>query len=209
MSKRLEEKLPKIPKRSHIEIEILKQLKEFQKGYLERDITKVKSWVESLLDERVQIIGTNSIFPGDFEWRSGHEAAIEMFENDWKNWGDATLYIDQSEIEIELDSAWVVIFATVTRDTTKEKNRTFEASKQRSLQRIKSITEKEIPSTLALYEIFNDASSVLVQYARSEIFVWPIRITLGFLKKNNQWLIKQIHFSWPGRGFPAVRLFEE
>ncbi|NHJ04796.1 MAG: hypothetical protein EAX90_08230 [Candidatus Heimdallarchaeota archaeon] len=195
--------------RSTEEKQILRKLQYFQEGYLLRDITRVENWVKELMDEEVQIIGTNSVFPGEFEWRSGYKAAYELFENDWKNWGSVKFYLENAEISIDNETAWVMIFATVTRDTTKEKNRTFEASKLRSLSRIKEICDKNLPSSRALYEIINDASSVLVQYERSEIFVWPIRITLGFLKKKNNWLIKQIHFSWPGRGFQAVRFLSD
>ena len=184
------------------------RLLEFEKGYLERDISRVKNWAENLLDKEVQIIGTNSVYPGDFEWRTGHTAAIEMFENDWKNWGDLLLFLDQAEINVENNSSWVAIFGIASRNTPEEENRTFESSKSRVLNRIKSYTEAAIPSTLALYQIISDASTILHQYEQSEIFVWPLRISLSFTKKNQKWMIKQIHFSWPGRGFPVVRLLE-
>ncbi|NHJ47340.1 MAG: hypothetical protein FK733_06075 [Asgard group archaeon] len=209
IEKEILEKLGKeVEKRSSEELDILKRIKLFQEGYDNRDISIVKDWVRELLDKNVQIIGTNSIYPGDFEWRTGHEAAIELFENDWKRWGDLKMYLDHSEIQIEEDTSWCAIFATVTRYTQKEEDRTFEASKKRSLQRIKAITEKEMDSTLAMYQIIYDASMILSQYEQNETFVWPIRITFGFIKKKEKWIIKQIHFSWPGRGFPAVRLIE-
>ncbi|NHJ47978.1 MAG: hypothetical protein FK733_09335 [Asgard group archaeon] len=209
IEKEILEKLgKKRDKISSEEKEIIKRIESFQEGYIKRDLTSVKDWIRELLDENVQVIGTNSIYPGDFEWRTGHDAAIEMFENDWKHWGKLKMYVEHSEIQVDGDTSWAAIFATVTRFTREEENRTFEASKKRSIQRIKAIAEKEMDSTLAMYQIINDASSVLYQYEQSETFVWPIRITLGFSKKNEKWMIKQIHFSWPGRGFPTVRLIE-
>ena len=195
--------------RSDKEQIILDILKKFQERYTKKDPSQTEKWVKELLDSSVQIVGTNSIYPRTFEWRTGHEAAIEMFENDWKHWGTLKMYLDYAEISVEGKSAWATIFATVSRYTPEEENRTFSASKERSLKRIKEIAESEEPSTLALYRIINDASSVLFQYEQSELFVWPIRITFGLMNKKEKWLIRQMHFSWPGRGFPSVRLTKE
>ncbi|HUT80112.1 MAG TPA: hypothetical protein VMZ29_02835 [Candidatus Bathyarchaeia archaeon] len=188
------------------ELIIFEKLKAFYQGYIERDISKVEIWVKELLDENVQIIGTNAIYPGDFEWRTGQRVAIEMFENDWKHFGKLKFYLDQAEIMVENNCSWATVFATATRLTTEEENRSFEASKNRSLNRIRAITEENKSSTLSLYQIINDASSVLYQYEQSKLFVWPIRISFCFIKKNHKWLIKQLHFSCPGTGFPAVRI---
>ncbi len=188
------------------ESEILQILKTFYEGYIKRDLSLVNIWAKKHLDENIQIIGTNAIYPGDFEWRTGQNAAIEMFENDWKHFGQLKFYLDQADIIVENNCAWATVFATATRITSKEENRTFEASKKRSLDRIKAMTEENKSSTLTLYQIINDASSVLFQYEQSELFVWPIRTSFSFIKINDKWLIKQLHFSWPGRGFPAVRI---
>ncbi|MFW9922460.1 MAG: hypothetical protein ACFFDW_04130 [Candidatus Thorarchaeota archaeon] len=208
IEKKVLEKLDSI-KRDYTgtEKEILDKLTYLQEGYVKRDTNQIENWVKTLMDESVQIIGTNSIYPLDFEWRSGHQAAIEMFKNDWLRWGKVRYFVDFADINVDGNLACVTMFAVVTRDTRAEENRTFDASKKRSLQRIKEITEKNIPSTLALYEIIYDASMILSQYEKSPIMVWPIRTSFVFMKKNNTWLIKQLHYSWPGQGFPAVRLF--
>lgn len=195
---------PKNTSRDELKIGAL--LKEFQKGYDRREISKVETWIKNLFDERVTIIGTNATNPGDFEWRKGHEAAIEMFRSDWLNWGNVEISIDEAEIEIEDSASWVAMYATVTRDTKKSVNHSEEVSRERSLKRIKQYSEKEWPTKRALYEIIHDASMVLTQYERSDVFTWPIRITLGLINRNKKWVIKQVHFSFPGRGFPNVRL---
>ncbi len=86
IEKLIEDKLgEKITKRLKEEQIILEILRDFQDGYTKKDPTFAEKWVKNLLDVSVQIIGTNSTYPGDFEWRSGHKAAFEMFENDWKH----------------------------------------------------------------------------------------------------------------------------
>ena len=208
IEKEIEKKFDKkILERSDEEKVIMSLLKKFQEGYTKRDLLQVEKWVKDLFGENVQVIGTNSIYPGDFEWRTGYKAAIEMFENDWKHWGDLKMYLDHAEIAVDNDNSWVNLFATVVRFS--EGDRSFEASKKRSLQRIKNYSDEAVDSTLALHKIINDASMILNQYGQSETFVWPIRITFGIQKKNNFWKIKQIHFSWPGRGFPSVRILKE
>ena len=93
---------------------------------------------------------------------------------------------------------------TVDSDT-----HSFEVSRKRSLQRIKEYTEKNWESKRALYEVINDASMVLTQYERGETFTWPIRITMSLVRINQDWKIRQVHFSFPGRGFPSVRILDE
>lgn len=186
--------------------QILDILNEFQKGYTNRDESIAIQWVKNLFDEQVTIIGTSSVNPGDFEWRSGHEAAIEMFRSDWLNWGDVEISIDDAEIDFENNASWVAMYATVTRDTKKSENHSKEKSRERSLKRIEQYLKQGWTSKRALYEIIHDASMVLTQYGRGDIFIWPIRITLGLIHRNNKWLIRQAHFSFPGRGFPNVRL---
>ena len=193
-------------KRDNDKLRILNLLNKIQNGYTNRDESVVSEWVEDLFDEEVTIIGTSSIKPGDFEWRRGHEAAIEMFRSDWLNWGDVKISIDEAEIDVEGNATWVAVYATVTRDTRISESHSAEVSRERSLKRIKQYSENEWTTKQALYEIIHDASMVLTQYERSDIFIWPLRITLGLIQRNRRWLIRQVHFSFPGRGFPNVRL---
>ncbi|MHA2309815.1 MAG: hypothetical protein ACXABJ_11095 [Candidatus Heimdallarchaeaceae archaeon] len=163
---------PKNTSRDDLKIGAL--LKEFQKGYDRREISKVENWVKNLFDERVTIIGTNATNPGDFEWRKGHEAAIEMFRSDWLNWGDVEISIDEAQIDVEGNVSWVALYATVTRDTRNSESHSAEVSKKRSLKRIKEYSERDWTTERALYEIIHDASMVLTQYEKSDIFIWPI-----------------------------------
>ena len=186
--------------------DIVRILDRLQEGYSKRNISTVSSWVNELFYEEVTILGTNGVKPGDFEWRTGLKAAEEMFENDWKNWGDVKLNLEDSEIDVEENAAWVAMQATVTRLTADSEIHSSGASRKRSLQRIKEYTERDWTSTRILYEVIHDASMILTQYERGDVFIWPIRITLGLLKKEDCWKIRQVHFSFPGRGFPNVRI---
>jgi hypothetical protein len=189
---------------------IVSVLKKLQDGYFLRDTSIVEKWVKDLFTEDVYIIGTNATYPESFEWREGHKAAVEMFSNDWRRWGDLKMYIDEADISVDNKSAWVAMFATVTKKPGHgpSRYRSADTSRRGSLARIREMTESESSSVLALYEIIHDASMVLVQYERSHEFIWPIRMTLGMVKRSGKWLFKQIHWSLPGRGFPVVRLLK-
>ncbi len=190
------------------ELQLKTILEKLQEGYSKRDVSKVKSWIQELFDEEVTVIGTNAINAGDFEWRKGHDAAIEMFQSDWQNWGDVVMNLTNAQIDIEDQNAWIAMNATVTRNTKDSERHSAELSRQRSLKRIKEYSEKKWKSKRALYEIIHDASMILTQYERGETFVWPIRISLGLIKRQNNWKIRNVHFSFPGRGFPNVRIEE-
>ncbi|MHA1109699.1 MAG: hypothetical protein ACTSRE_01250 [Promethearchaeota archaeon] len=196
-----------ITQRIDVENEILGRLRYFHEGYKKRDESLAEEYVSELMDEHIQIIGTDGVYPNDREWMSGHTAAIELFRSDWKYWGDVAMFVDHAEISVEGNSGWVTLFGTVTRNAKDSEQTKFATSKSRSLQRIKEIAEdKEKPSTLAMYQIIQDASSVLSQYEQSEVFVWPLRISFGFVKRSNKWWMKQMHFSYPVQGFPSIRL---
>ena len=190
--------------------EIFSVLGKLQEGYIRRDTSIVEKWVKDLFTEDVYIIGTNATYPGSFEWRKGHEAAVQMFSNDWRRWGDLKMYIDEADISVENKSAWIAMFATVTKKPGQgpSRYRDAETSRKGSLARIREMTGSESSSVLALYEIIHDASMVLVQYERSHEFTWPLRMTFGMVKKRGKWLVKQLHWSLPGRGFPVVRLLK-
>ncbi|NPD90589.1 MAG: hypothetical protein HGN29_17900 [Asgard group archaeon] len=178
--------------------------------YLNRDINRLDEWITRNFTENTFIIGTIGVFPGEFEWRKGIQAAKEIYANDYYNKWNLRLFIEEADIEIDFEGqfAWVVVFGLVTRKATDHESRSSEASRKRSLARIKSYTETEWDTKRALYEVIHDASMILVQYERGEIFYWPVRCTFNLKKVNSKWKINQLHYSWSGSGFPAVRLFD-
>ena len=196
-----------IKERTDVENEILGRLQYFQEGYRKRDDSQVENYVKELVDEHIQIIGTNGVYPGELEFTSGSKAAIELFRSDWKYWGDLELYLDHAEISVEENSAWATVFSTVTVDSRNDKALNFEEIKPRVLEDIKNVADmKKERSTLALHQIIKEAIAVLHEFQIGDLFIWPLRISFGFVKKLKKWKIKQIHFSYPVRGFPPVRL---
>ncbi len=187
------------------EAAVLKTVARFREGYLKRNIEDLPEWIEALFTEDVCVLGTDGAFPGTHEWRQGQTAAHEMFERDWRHWGDLRMYSDEALLSVTGDAAWIVLFATVTVDRGD-----CEASRQRCLARLSQYaTHKQWPPQRALYECLADAANVLVQYERGKRFVWPLRIALGLTRVKNAWRIHFVDFSHPARGFRTWRLHEE
>jgi len=208
IQKTLREKLgTPITQRTDVENEILGRLRYFHEWYKKRDESKAEEFVKELMVQQIQIIGTNGVYQGDDEWFSGYEAAIKLVQSDWKYWGDLTLYLQHAQIDVEENSGWATVFGTMTLDPDKAEYMKFEASKSRVLKKIKETAETQNKdSTLALHKIIKESITILHQYQQENVFVWPLRISFGFVKRSNKWWMKQMHFSYPSKGFPSVRL---
>lgn len=186
------------------EAAVRRVISSFNAGYARRELDALGGWVAGLLAPDVLVIGTDAAWPGSWEWRSGHAAAQEMFERDWRRWGAVRLYEEDLDVRMDGDVALVAAFGTVTRPGNDA-----EASRRRALQRIRQAAEADWESRRALYEVLADASSVLVQYERDDEFVWPLRATFTLARSDGRWLIRSIHFSHPSQGFRSWRLLEQ
>ena len=196
-------------KYSSAEKKIVEFLHHYQNWYLNRDLARLEDWIKETFTEDSYIIGTNAIFPGTHEWRKGIQVAKEVYTNDFHNNWDLRIFIDEADIEVDGNFAWVAVFGLVTRQTADHPTRNADVSRKRSLARIKSMTEKDWESKRALYEIIHDASTILVQYERGDTYLWPVRCTYNLKKIDGKWKIKQLHYSWSGSGFPSARFYDE
>jgi hypothetical protein len=89
-----------------VRTEIIHQLREFQKGYAERDTASAGEFAEHLLSQdNVLILGT---MPREIY--VGHSAATNLIREDWASWGDCTFLLDKAHVSAHGDVAW---FSTV------------------------------------------------------------------------------------------------
>jgi hypothetical protein len=86
--------------------EIIDRLREFQKGYSERDTASAGEFAEQLLSrDSVLILGT---MPR--EVHVGHSAATDLIREDWASWGDCSYLLDKAHVSAHGDVAW---FSTI------------------------------------------------------------------------------------------------
>lgn len=110
-------KLIPVEKEENLEIEeIQKVLKVFQEAYDKRDVNLVHSYGDELLhkDENLFIFGTDQ---GENFY--GFEEGKELFEGDWKYWGDFNLNRENAYISI-LDNVAVVYSKALIEFTWKK-----------------------------------------------------------------------------------------
>lgn len=187
---------------------ITKVLEIFEQGYLERDTAKLNEWCSAILFDNIEIIGTYSMHIDTREWCTGMEKATELFRNDWLNWGDLSINLNNAHINYDNDLAWVSFEGTLTKSPENSNGRTVEESAGNLLKSINAISEKENSASnrFKLLETAYLANLVLYQYEQGEEFVWPVRVSGVLQKKSSNWKFRQLHFSYPNRGFPNVRL---
>lgn len=183
--------------------EIILLLKRLQKGYLARDVSAVKDFVEELFieDEEVLIIGTSAVTFEDQEWCEGLEKVTRIFESDWKYWGDLQLNVEEAHITFEDNMAYVAMTGIVSENIQSENYY------QYRLELIgKAVKDDNKASRSKLIEIIRGAADTLFETEKGENYAWPIRLTILIVKRNNQWKFKTMHFSYPVTFYPPVRL---
>ena len=182
-------------------------LEEFKVGFQERDTTKAPTWCDRIFYDNVEIIGTYSIHSGEREWFTGKDKAVVVFKNDWINWGDLDAHVENANIGMDEDLAWISFDAIITKSPKNSRCRTADQSSLNMLKNMAKLSQKNDARSnrLKLMEAAYYANLVLYQYERGEKFVWPIRISGVLQKKDNVWKFRQMHFSHPNRGFPNVR----
>lgn len=183
-------------------------LQSFKKGYQDRDTSKVTTWFNTLFYDNVEIIGTFSIEPQTREWEIGRKESIKLFVSDWVGWGDVEIDLKKANIAFDGDIAWVSFPAIISRNPNNSRSRTSTESYSNMLRNFESIIAAENEDTdekMKLLQIAYYSNLLMYQYEQGDEFIWPLRISAVLQKKNDSWKFRQIHFSYPNRGFPNVR----
>jgi len=191
-----------------VSTEIMKTLELFKNGYKNRDTSIVNEWFNSVFYDNVEVIGTFAIEPSKKEWKNNKEESKKIFKSDWTNWGD--LSIDLSKVNINYDGnfAWISFPATIKRSPKNSRSRTAKESYANMLKTFSKIIENNNEDTnekLKLLQMAYYANLLMYQYELGDEYIWPLRITGVLQKKNGNWKFRQMHFSYPNRGFPNVR----
>ncbi|MFP5206544.1 MAG: nuclear transport factor 2 family protein [Acidobacteriota bacterium] len=78
-------------------------LQAFQEGYLKRDPGKLDSFMRNLFDGNADllVLGTD-----ESEWVRGYPEVARFVRNDWTNWGELQLRLDDAIVNASGDVAW-------------------------------------------------------------------------------------------------------
>jgi len=184
-------------------IEIIEILNKFQKGYTDRDITKVDEYVNELFidSDGISVIGTSAIKQSDEEWCLGVNAVSNIIRDDWKYWGEVLFDIENANITFEENVAIVSMTGNVSEEMKKENYYNYRLSLvKETLENINKSSKDK------LFEINKEISDTLNETEKGELYNWPLRVSIILIKKNNGYKIIQVHFSYPITSYPQVRI---
>jgi hypothetical protein len=191
--------------RNELKNELNKLLDRFQDGYIERDLKKIDSFMDTLFDkdEDVIVIGTSN-----GECCLNYDEVKNLFLGDWEYWGDLRIKTDEASIVPLGNTALVYIPGTV-KYTFYSNSDTYARYLGYIKQYFKEGTEdNKKPDKVKLTEINWKLSHLLSQRDSNErTYLWDLRISFVLIKKEARWIIKQMQFSLPVVGYlPDVRI---
>ncbi len=182
--------------------EVRSVLHQFQEGYARRDIATLDAFMELFSsDSGIEIIGTGGLEPTKGEWCVGRAAVRKLIDNDWRFWGNLKLDEENARITILGEVAWLSADATVTYEITAER---FYSDAIKEIQAV--LERKDIPVKVKLTRIQLEASEMIFETSRGDVYVWPLRCSAVLIKQNDLWCFHQIHFSHPTLRLPDARL---
>jgi SnoaL-like domain len=87
-----------------VRAEVLTSLREFQDGYSKRDPKQLDVFMQRLFpsDQDTRVIGADAN-----EWRTGYDSIARFIKDDWLEWGDVRLAVDNSVISSSDNVAWL------------------------------------------------------------------------------------------------------
>lgn len=177
----------------------------FEQAYIERDVNKVDSFMETLFDkdENVIVIGTSC-----GELCLGYEEVKELFSGDWEYWGDLRIKADETTI-VPLGSTALIHTTGTIKYSFNSKSDTY----TRYLGYIKEYfdgvsSNSKKANKLKLTEINWTLCHLLNQRNTVERdYLWDLSISFVLVKKESRWIIRQMQFSLPVVGhLPDMRI---
>jgi len=180
-------------------------LRQFQQGYLNRDLNAVEKFMHLFCDEgTLEVIGTNAYIKGQGEWCLDQDALRKVIVGDWQSWGDLRLDTDDLNIHVNGQTAWFATTGTVSR--TMEPAQSY----QNFIGYLKWVAENEpeISAKDKLLDVLRGGLITLAGAEKGASYIWPIRLTAVLVQDKGQWKFCQMTFSFPTIYPPDVRVTE-
>lgn len=191
--------------KNQVNNELREVLNIFEQAYIERDVSKIDNFMETLFDkeENVIVVGTSC-----GELCLGYEEVKELFLGDWEYWGDLRIKDDETTI-VPLGNTALIHTTGTIKYSFNSKSDTYTrylgyikayfdgvSSNSKKANKVK-ITE----INWTLCHLLNQRNSVERDY------LWDLGISLVLIKKETRWIIRQMQFSLPVVGhMPDVRI---
>ncbi len=179
--------------------EIRDVLRKFQKGYSEKKIDEINSFMEELFlySEEISILGTAT-----GEIIIGKEAVKQLLKEDWLYWGDLNIDYKNAYITIDKDVAWISSKGTV--------NYTFEDTPERYDRYVNYIKENLENTDFTPKQKITFINWVLALNYHQRVdewreYLWPMCLSAVLIKVNDKWKFGGLQFSMAEANFPDER----
>ncbi|HET9804819.1 MAG TPA: nuclear transport factor 2 family protein [Candidatus Acidoferrum sp.] len=95
---------------------ILAQLRLLRDAYLKRDVNAIDAMMTQLYanNDAVQVFGADAN-----EWNRGYVATAKFIRNDWAQWGDVKLNVEDATVSSQGETAWVALNGRVEFSSNK------------------------------------------------------------------------------------------
>jgi hypothetical protein len=86
--------------------EVVQRLRALRDGYLKRDVSAIDGYMSDLFPrtDGIQVFGADAN-----EWNRGFDAVSKFIRNDWANWGEVKLNVDEATVSAQGDTVWVAL----------------------------------------------------------------------------------------------------
>jgi hypothetical protein len=181
-------------------------LQKLQDGYTKRDAAELDAFMELFVpSDELEVIGTNTVAPGQGEWCRGIEATRELIKNDWSEWGwgDVVFDVQGAHITVIGEVAWLATTAKATMSLPAGFCYNYYLD---SVKR--TLDKEEMGAQTKMLDIARLGSDLLFELQEGETFVWPFRFTAVAVRNGERWRFHQMQFSYSTTRFPDVRYLE-
>ncbi|QUH30060.1 nuclear transport factor 2 family protein [Vallitalea guaymasensis] len=178
-------------------------LQKFQKGYTDKDIDNIDSYMNDLFikDDKIITIGTSRS-----EWCIGLEECKGLIESDWKYWGDLVINYENAKINSEGNTAWFLTDCTISWDSEDDFDEWCEDLVADYFEEKGRYINYNQFSKMAMLNLKLALIIKSSQGNKGKNIPFPIRLSGTLIKTNDKWLINKLHFSVPMSRYPEWRV---
>lgn len=186
--------------------EVNKKIKELEEAYHKNKLMKneiidlMKDFNSDYLDENMEIdlivdkyFSSNNILVAntDKDIFTSKDEIKKLIENQRECYDEMRLDSENSIVDFNGDTAWIVISGTMKKVISEEEF--FE----NTVNTIKDIFNKDLNDKEKLFNIRRRIAETFKENAKGEEYIWPFRLEGVLIKENNNWVFKYLQFAFP------------
>lgn len=173
--------------------DVKKALQKFQDGYESRNLDMLDQFMDLFVrSDSVELIGIGATVRGGDEWFRGPDQIREIIASDWQFWGEVVLKVEEAQISVQGDTAWLSTSGELVQ------NETFDAAMGIYLNQMKDLLEDDTQDPGArLMEATHFGLRRLRERQKGSGYAWPLVITAVLLKTDGSWRFHTLHWSMP------------